>query len=262
MAVLSLRGTALGSAGRPAPIHAVLFDKDGTISKSEPKLLALATARIRHCLSLVEEGAEDLPNLLHKAYGVDADGHLDPAGITAVAARDHNLISTAVALSLVGHGWPEALALAEETFRLADLDTPGGSAGTPPTDGFLDLLMALRQSGVHCAVISNDDRAGIQTFIEHHGLRQEFAAIWSAEDSPRKPDPGAIHQLCQGLGVGPEHCALIGDANSDLRMARSAGVAVVLGYGGGWRRPVDLEEEFPLVNHWRELGVAVDGKPA
>jgi len=263
MAILFLRGEPLGAVGNPANIRAVLFDKDGTMSRSEPQLLALATARISHSLTLSgERGGEHLADLLRRTYGLHPEGgSLDPAGITAVAARDHNLISTAVALTQVGHGWPESLAMAHETFRLADLDLPPGTPGAEMTEGLSDFLAALHTSAVHCAVISNDDCLGIQRFLDQHGFSSQIAAIWSAEHRPRKPDPRAIHQLCQGLGVTPANCALVGDANSDLRMAQSAGVAVVLGYRGGWQRPVPLDGDFPLLDHWCELSVEGALKP-
>jgi phosphoglycolate phosphatase-like HAD superfamily hydrolase len=57
------------------------------------------------------------------------------------------------------------------------------------------------------------------------------------------------------IGVAPERCALIGDANSDLRMARSAGVAVALGYSTGWRQP----EPRPLLSSAEPLGGADGG---
>jgi phosphoglycolate phosphatase len=47
----------------------------------------------------------------------------------------------------------------------------------------------------------------------------------------------------------------VGDANSDLRMARAAGVPVVLGYRAGWRRPVSLDSSFPQLDHWQELAL-------
>jgi phosphoglycolate phosphatase len=258
MAFLFLRGQPLLCEGRPADIQAVLFDKDGTMSRSEPHLLSLASTRIRHCLSLVEPQArEELSQLLSRAYGMQPhDDCLDPAGITAVAARDHNLISTAVALTLVGHGWPESLAMAQETFHRADRERPANAPAAPITSGFLDLLAELRGAGVLCAVISNDGQGGIQDFLEHHSLSEHIAAIWSADHQPRKPDPRAVHQLCDNLDLPPSRCALIGDANSDLHMARSAGVALVMGYRGGWRQPVALEESYPHVDHWGELSVS------
>jgi phosphoglycolate phosphatase len=260
MAHLCLRGQPLLFAGQPAEIRAVLFDKDGTMSHSEPKLLALATSRLRHCLSLAGGSAtHQLEDLLRKVYGIHDQGvSLDPAGITAVAARDHNLISTAVALTLVGHGWPESLALAEQTFRLADLDHPPEQQASETTEGLVDFLATLQHEAVECAVISNDDCSGIQRFLDQHGLSHQISSIWSADHHPRKPDPQAIHHLCETLGVTPAHCALIGDANSDLGMACAAGVAVMLGYRGGWQQPVQLETGYPLFDHWQELAVVPD----
>lgn len=263
-----LRDEPLLVEGQPAVIRAVLFDKDGTMSKSEPKLLAQASSRLRHCLALVggSDQQDQLEKLLLRVYGLHKESQeegfehhsLDPSGITAVAARDHNLISTAVALTLVGHDWPEALQLAQHAFDLADRDQPPELLTAGVTEGLLDFLRALKSMAVKCAVISNDNVSGIQRFLNHHGLSSQMAAIWSADHQPRKPDPQAIHQLCASLGIPPGHCALIGDANSDLGMARSAGLPVMLGYRGGWQRPVHLEACYPVFDHWKELSVVPD----
>jgi phosphoglycolate phosphatase len=173
-----------------------------------------------------------------------------------VAARDHNLISTATALAQVGLGWPDAVAIAEEAFALTDaLHGEGGAHPPQPTAGILALLQRLRGVDVRCAVISNDHEQGIRAFLARHDVTDHFAAVWSAEHQPRKPDPGAVLGLCRDLGVTPERCALIGDANSDLRMARSAGVPVVLGYQAGWKRAPALDPEFSHLQHWDELQV-------
>jgi len=50
-------------------------------------------------------------------------------------------------------------------------------------------------------------------------------------------------------------CALIGDADSDLHMAREAGVALTLGYVAGWQQPPRLSGHQHLIQHWRELQV-------
>ena len=259
MAHLLLRGERLGPS-RPA-IGAVLFDKDGTLSHSEPMLRALAEARVFHCLALApqvgcpSEHLEMLRDLLERAYGMREAG-IHPAGTTAVAARDHNLISTATALAQVGLGWPESLALSEEVFALTDRLHGQGSHDPPqPTEGLVDLLERLRDAGVRCGVISNDHLDGIHQFLERHGLAHFFQGHWSAEHRPRKPDPAAVQGLCEELDVAPGRCALIGDANSDLLMGRHAGVAVVLGYRAGWSQPLDLDRSFLQVDHWRELEV-------
>ena len=256
MPQLLLRGIELGD------VEAVLFDKDGTLSISEPQLITLAEARVFLCLEQVEAPLRPgLKDLLERAYGLQPQA-ICPAGITAVASRDHNLIATATALVQVGLGWPEALAISEAVFAEADArDARRGLAGevntSATTEGLQDCLEQLTAAGVLCAVISNDDMAGIEHFLSSHGLASHFSALWSAEHHPRKPDPAAVHGLCAQLGVAAARCALIGDANSDLRMAVAAGIPHqrALGYVAAWRSPPPLLEPHPCIHAWSELAV-------
>ncbi|MCT0219532.1 HAD-IA family hydrolase [Synechococcus sp. CS-1329] len=264
MVELLLRGQTLGS------VEAVLFDKDGTLSLSEPGLLALSRARLQACLEHVPEASRpQFQNLLERAYGLEVD-RLHPAGTTAVASRQHNLISTATAFCQVGLGWPDALAHSEAVFAATDPTTdpgtdrepidgqgprPGEASLAPLTEGVKPLLQELHRSGVLLAVISNDDSEGIHRFLAGHGLSGLFREIWSAEMDPPKPDPAAVHGLCSRLGVSPSACALIGDASSDLRMAEGAGVALALGYSAGWSSRPPLPEHLPCLDHWQELRV-------
>lgn len=264
MAQLLLRGHTLADAnGNPHRIDAVLFDKDGTLSISEPMLHALASARVFHARLLLQQRHSDLPagsadalaDLLQRAYGL-SDQSIHPAGATAVGSRAHNLLSTATALAQIGLGWPEALELSEAIFTATDGLHGQGSLHRPmATDGLHDLVEALGHAAVACAVISNDDSAGIEAFLASQDLSTRFQGFWSADHTPRKPDPAAVHALCAVLGVAVQRCALIGDANSDLRMARQAGVPVVLGYGAGWSSAPPLDSSFPCLSHWNELKV-------
>ena len=267
MAYLLLRGELLCDLqGNPASIEAVLFDKDGTLSISEPMLQTLAEARVFHCLQLLAEHHPEqtatpalissLDDLLRRAYGLLDDG-VHPAGTTAVGSRAHNLISTATVLAQVGLGWPEALELSEAVFNATDgLHGQGSPQRPEATAGLHALVTQLAAAGVRCAVISNDEVAGIEAFLESHQLQHQFCGLWSAEHTPRKPDPAAVHGLCTQLGVAPERCALIGDANSDLRMARAAGVPVVLGYTAAWSTQPPLDPSFAQLQHWEQLQVA------
>ena len=154
---------------------------------------------------------------------------------------------------------PEALALSEEVFRRTDnLHGQGSLHPVAAAEGMEALVHELHAAGVRCAVISNDDVAGIEYFLASHGLEPYFAGIWSAEHRPRKPDPAAVHGLCAELGVPASRCALIGDANSDLRMAVAAGIPHqrALGYTAAWSLPPPLAEPHPLVHHWSELSLA------
>ena len=62
-------------------IRGILFDKDGTMSHSEPMLQALAEARVRHCLLLAAaqlpaDRLHHLDDLLRRAYGLEEQGVL------------------------------------------------------------------------------------------------------------------------------------------------------------------------------------------
>ncbi|MCT0231873.1 HAD family hydrolase [Synechococcus sp. CS-1324] len=256
MAQLLLRGVPLGT------IEAVLFDKDGTLSHSEPNLARLAQSRLLACLERVGmERRPSLRDLLIRAYGLKGE-QLDPAGITAVASRFHNLIATATAFSQVGCGWPEALSHSEAVFSGTEAEAdPGGGLATartvaPTTAGLGRLLADLDQAGVILGVISNDQTHGIESFLAAHGLAHHIRGIWSADHHPTKPDPVAVLRFCSQLGVNPAASALIGDSNSDLSMAVAAGLPHALGYTAGWANKPVLAAGHPLIDHWSELTVS------
>ncbi len=259
MAHLSLRGHSLGL------IHGVLFDKDGTLSHSEPHLIELADARIDEILRVfASRGASSetqvqLQGLLKRAMG-RCDSGLIPDGTLAVASRQHNLLSTATIFCLFDLSWPQALVLAEEIFDSVDhlhkqTATEAPLSARTPLPHSKELLNELHNAGVICAVISNDTRHGIKQFLQDHGLSDFITGIWSADDTPYKPDPGAVHGLCKKLHLDPSQCALVGDADSDLLMARRAGIAYALGYVAGWNRTPDLTSHQHLIHHWQELKV-------
>jgi len=249
VAQLRLKGVPLGW------VQAVLFDKDGTMSHSEPRLIALAEARIQACLSQVSSGHRArLRDLLEGAYGA-RDGRIDPAGITAVASRMHNLIATATAFAQVGLGWPEALNRSEILFDSTDAAAGSEPAAAQTTEGLAPLLIELDRAGVVLGVISNDQTRGIEQFLSAHGLERHIRGIWSADHQPAKPNPMAVHHFCAQLGVDPATCALIGDADSDLAMAVAAGLPHALGYTAGWATKPRLAGQHLLIDHWSELTV-------
>ncbi len=259
MAHLSLRGHPLGC------IHGVLFDKDGTLSHSEPHLIDLADARIQESLRVfASRGAPSstliqLETLLKRAMG-RSDSGVVPDGTLAIASRQHNVLSTATIFGLFDVSWPQALLLAEDVFNAVDkintLPATGPHANARmPLPHSRELLEQLHNAGVVCAVISNDTRHGIRQFLQDHDLSQFITAIWSADDTPSKPDPQAVHGLCEALNLDPKECALIGDADSDLLMARRAGIACALGYVSGWLQTPELTAHHHLIHHWQELNI-------
>ena len=256
MAALLLKGVPIAS------IDGVLFDKDGTLSHSEPYLIELAERRIQTGLDLWSATGDPsqsrrLEETLRKAFGMD-QCTLHPGGTLAVAAREDNILSTATVFCLFGLTWTEALKLAHDCF--AEVDQHIGCS-LPPSPLLPDagkVLQLFQNSGLLNAVISNDTTRGVRRFLEHHQLSSRIVSIWSADDIPRKPDPRAVAQLCGRLGISPRRCALVGDAETDLQMAIEAGIGCVIGYTGGWSLPPDLPSAEHLLDHWSDLELDSD----
>ena len=257
MAHLKLRGHRIG------PIDGVLFDKDGTLSHSEPQLKILADARVAEArrqfadLGASQKDVSELEALLLRTYGRINEGVL-PDGPLAVASRQHNILSTATVFAQLSLGWPKALLMAEDVFDRVDdqwqtLHPTGQPVSMLPAAS--TMLRSLKEAGVICAVISNDTTDGIAAFLKHHQLTDLFTAVWSADCSPCKPDPAAVHALCDQLNLSVDRCALIGDADTDLLMAKRAGIGAALGYVAGWHRSPDLTAHDHLIHHWQDLTV-------
>ena len=101
--------------------------------------------------------------------------------------------------------------------------------------GAFDLLVSLKAKGVCIALMTNDTQAGIEEFIFKNKLQGIFDYLWSAENKPSKPKPEAVIELCKKMNLSPSECALISDADTDLRMAKKADLPIVVGFTGGWK---------------------------
>nr|YP_002049267.1 hypothetical protein PCC_0632 [Paulinella chromatophora]ACB43057.1 hypothetical protein PCC_0632 [Paulinella chromatophora] len=248
MALFYLRGEYLGR------IDAVLFDKDGTLSYSQPNLEILAQARIFHSQQLIHpKERENLRNLLETSYGLNK-GILNPGGAIAVASRQNNLISTATAFCQTGLIWPNALKYSSVVFHISDnYFKSTNEVIDKTTELLLPFIESLNDYKVICGVISNDSEVGIWQFLRHHKLRHLVKMIWSASDRPSKPNPQTIYHFCEVARINPAHCLLISDADTDLYMGEKAHVSLSLGYTKGWKSKTSLFFGNYSIDNWSEI---------
>tara|TARA_Y100001968_G_scaffold186060_1_gene170438 strand:+ start:3468 stop:4244 length:777 start_codon:yes stop_codon:yes gene_type:complete len=250
--------------GRPiGKIKAILFDKDGTLTFSEEHLFTLSKLRISKLCELVQKyknikiSLKELESLLFKSFGIK-NKQVNPNGIVAIGSKESNLIFSATILTLFGLTWPDAIDIATQSFQEVELKHKSELQLSNPRDiipGVEKFLKKLKASGVKCAVISNDNNDGIKNFLSTNSLKHLIYYFWSAENKPTKPNPLAVKKLCKNIGVLPKDCALIGDADSDLRMAQLAGVKLVIGYNSGWSVPPRLTSHQYLIQDWNDIDV-------
>lgn len=95
--------------------------------------------------------------------------------------------------------------------------------------GAVDLLQVLRRRGIPVAVGSSSRNAGL--VLEHLGLAASFDAIVDGNDiAASKPDPAIFLRCAELLGVPPEGCIVVEDAEAGIEAARRAGM-IAIGIG-------------------------------
>ncbi len=245
-------------------IKAIIFDKDGTLSNSEDRLLELAKNRIDFSekkfkkLKIKNIKIWLLKKLLVSVYGLKKSS-LSANASLAIASREQNIISTATIISLFGFDWFKSLSISQEIFDEVDffLSNQKNDIQKPRTliSGALDLLISLKNQGVYIALMTNDTQVGIEEFICSNKLEGIFDYLWSAENKPSKPNPEAVIELCRKMNLKPSECALVSDADTDLRMAKEADINIVVGFTGGWTNPPNLTEKRFLIEKLNELKI-------
>lgn len=129
-------------------------------------------------------------------------------------------------------------AFEEEAVRrfLEDYE-PNSAVLTRPYPGMVATLEAFRQAGWQRAICTNKPLAATWVMLDALDLRGHFELVLGGDSLPvKKPDPGHVRGVLEGLGVAPGDATMIGDHQNDIRAAAGAGVRSVFaawGYGDG-----------------------------
>lgn len=204
-------------------IQGIIFDKDGTLEDSAEFLRSLAQKRSR----LLDAQIPGVGEPLLMAFGVDGN-KIDPTGLMAVGSRRENEIAAAAYIAETGRGWMESLAIARRVFTEADQHFQN-IAPSPLFVGSLEILQLLSQAGLKLGILSADTTAKVQAFVQRYQLTNYIQLAMGVDQGPSKPDPNLFWQACEKLGTEPSATLMVGDAVSDLEMARQAGAAGCIG---------------------------------
>tara|TARA_B100000579_G_C22631544_1_gene756875 strand:- start:62 stop:856 length:795 start_codon:yes stop_codon:yes gene_type:complete len=258
MAELLIRNSSVGF------IKAIIFDKDGTLSNSEEYLLELAKTRIEFAVSIFRKLKINrfkiflLRKLLNYVYGLK-NGSLSANASLAIASKEHNIITTATIFTLFGFDWFKSLSISQTIFDEVDIYLSNNESNIPKQrnliSGALDLLVSLKEQGVSIALMTNDTQAGIEEFIVINELEGIFDYLWSSGNKPSKPNPLAVIELCKKMNLNPLECALVSDADTDLKMAKGASIPIIIGFTGGWKNPPALNEKQFIIEKLNELKI-------
>jgi phosphoglycolate phosphatase len=211
-----------------AGIEAIVFDKDGTLQDSRINLIALTRISSR----LIEEKIPGTYDNLLAVAGLGND-ELDPAGLMAVGSRAENVMAAAACLAIAGCDWMAAKKVAKEAFEVADLEMEKLPI-SPLFAGVLDALERFARVGLKLAVLSAATGKEVDEFVRGNGLEEYFDFWLGVDGDITKPDPRLLWRVCQKIGIDPANTLVIGDAQTDIQMARNAMAAGAIGID--WHR--------------------------
>jgi phosphoglycolate phosphatase len=194
--------------------RAVLFDLDGTLLDTLADLgesmnaalaeLGCATHPLDAYRRFVGDGMQ---NLARRALPAD---RRDPATVASCVER---------MLGIYGERWDRE---------------------TRPYPGIEALVAELERRGVPVAVLSNKPDDLTRAVVERYFGARRFAAVAGARaDTQRKPDPAGALAIARALDCAPSTELYVGDTDTDMRTAVSAGM-VPIGALWGFRDADEL----------------------
>lgn len=202
--------------------EAVLFDLDGTLADTALDLGgALNTLLRRH--GLPEKSMDEIrPVASHGASGLILLG----AGI----AKEHPEHTD----------WrQEYLAEYERCF----------DKETVLFNGINPLINDLVARGIKWGIITNKPKRFTDRLVPKLGLAHPPSVVVSGDTcSQPKPSTEPMFYACEQIGVAPEKCIYVGDAERDMEAGKNAGMKTVL-VDWGYIAPTDKMEEW--LYDWR-----------
>ena len=110
-----------------------------------------------------------------------------------------------------------------------------------PYEGIPEMLKALKDRGIHLAVLSNKpDRQTVKVVKEIFGDNIFDYAQGQKDGIRRKPAPDGVWYLMEQMQVSKEECLYIGDAEVDAATGKNAGLKTI-GVLWGFRDRKTLE---------------------
>jgi phosphoglycolate phosphatase len=213
----------------------VVFDLDGTLVDTAPDLISALN------YVLDREGMPPVP--LHSARNMIG------AGVRKLIERGLELEGREASPSDITRLTDDFVAYYAE--HIAD--------GSRPFEGLETALDDLLRRGYRFAVCTNKLEWLSRLLLDRLGLSARFAAICGADTfGVSKPDPAILRQTVARAGGDIASAIMVGDAGTDIGVARRAGIPVIGVSFGYTEVPIADLKPDRLIHHMNELPSTVE----
>ncbi len=219
-----------------SPPRTVVFDLDGTLVDTAPDLINALNA------VLAREGLPPVPlasarNMIGAGVRKLVERGLEAEGCEVTPAELSRMMD-----DFIGH-------YAE---HIADCSRP--------FEGLEAALDELAGDGYRLAVCTNKLEWLSRRLLDRLSLSGRFAAICGADTfGVSKPDPAILRQTVARAGGALTGTIMVGDAGTDVGVARRAGVPVIGVSFGYTEVPIADLKPDRVIHHMRELKGALEG---
>lgn len=152
----------------------------------------------------------------------------------------------------------ERVAQGVETYR-QEFDSEAVSQTVKAYPGVVDTLRDAKGVGLHIAIATSRGRESTLALCERIGIAPYIDMLVAVEDVVQaKPHPEAVVNILTNLNVEPTEALLVGDANYDILMGRSAGVRTC-GVTYGNQTPAQLADAGAdmIIDDFREISAFI-----
>lgn len=198
------------------PIHAVIFDLDGTLVDTLQDISIAVNSALQHLGAPLHE-----PDTIRGFVGQGVEQLM-------ASALPHDRRTDV----------PQAVTLFRSYYD------KHGLGHSKPYPGIMDMLQQLVDTTIPLAILSNKYEPATRQIVSALFPPQWFADVRGQRpDVPLKPNPTSALQICHRLGVHPSNCAMVGDLAADIEVAKSADMT-----------PIGVAWGFGTVSLLRDLG--------
>lgn len=209
-------------------MKAIIFDMDGVIINSEPLHFKIEK------------------ELLEELGGNISDEELQSfAGTT-----DYNMWSKFKEMFKLKPSVEELIEAKKERFmkRIDEVEL---------VDNFMDFMLSAYEEGYILAIASSNNRRIVNAVVEKFQLGKYMKFIISGEEVRKgKPDPEIFLTAAKKMGVEPEACLVIEDAENGVKAAKAAGMKCI-GLKNMDSGKQDLSQADLVINNFNELNLDI-----